>query len=128
MAALPPASRWWRNRSGDREQATQVAERFFSAVESNDGAAACAQLAPDTRKALEDDEQKPCREAIVSLQIEPGALSKVELYLTNGKADLDNGDSAFLSLTPDGWRLSAVGCKPGSGPPQDEPMECELEA
>ena len=115
-------------RSADRDRAAAVAERFFSAVESNDGAAACAQLAPDTRKALEDDEQKPCREAIGSLQIEPGALSKVELYLTNGKADLDNGDSAFLSLTPDGWRLSAVGCKPGSGPPQDEPMECELEA
>jgi hypothetical protein len=115
-------------RSGDRDRAAAVAERFFAAVDSGDGATACAQLVPDTRKALEDDEQKPCREAIGALQIEPGALTEVELYLTNGKADLDNGDSAFLSLTAEGWRLSAVGCKPGSGPPEDEPMDCELEA
>ena len=62
------------------------------------------------------------------LRIEPGALTGVELYLTNGKADLDNGESAFLSLTAEGWRLSAVGCKPGDGPPTDAPMDCELEA
>ena len=115
-------------RSAERDRAAAVTERFFAAVENDDGAAACAELAADTRKALEDDEQKPCREAIGSLQIEPGALSSVELYLTNGKADLDNGDSVFLSLTSDGWRLSAVGCKPGAGPSEDEPMECELEA
>jgi hypothetical protein len=115
-------------RSADRDRATAVAERFFAAIDSGDGAVACAQLAPDTRKALEDDERKPCPQAIGALQIEPGAPTEVELYLTNAKADLDNGDSAFLSLTAKGWRLSAVGCKPGSGSSQDEPMECELEA
>ena len=115
-------------RSGDRDRAAEVAERFFAAVNSGDGAAACAQLAPDTRKALQDDEQKPCREAIGTLSIEPGALTGIALYLTNAKADLDNGQSAFLSQTADGWRLSAVGCKPGDGPPADAPMDCELEA
>ena len=115
-------------RSGDRAQATEVADRFFKAIGSGDGATACAQLSPDTRKALEDDEQKPCREAIGGLHIDPGAPTEIELYLNNAKADLDNGDSAFLSLTAEGWRLSAVGCKPGDGPPADAPMDCDLEA
>ena len=115
-------------RAADRERATEVAERFFTAVGSGDGATACAQLSADTRKALEDDEGKPCREAIGGLSIDTGSPTKLELYLTNAKADLDNGESAFLSLTADGWRLSAVGCKPGDGPPSDAPMDCELEA
>ena len=115
-------------RSGDQAQATEVTERFFAAVGSGDGATACAQLSTDTRKALEQDERKPCREAIGGLSIDPGSPTKVALYLTNAKADLDNGESAFLSLTAEGWRLSAVGCKPGDGPPADTPMDCELEA
>jgi hypothetical protein len=115
-------------RTADREQATEVAERFFTAVGAGDGVTACAQLGADTRKALEDDEGKPCRDAIGGLSLEAGTPTKLELYLTNAKADLDNGESAFLSLTAEGWRLSAVGCKPGSDPPEDEPMDCELEA
>jgi hypothetical protein len=114
--------------SDDRAQARGVAERFFAAIRSGDGAAACGELSSDTRKKLEADEQKPCREAIGGLDIEPGALTRLELFLTNAKADLANGDSAFLSLTAQGWRLSAVGCKPGDGPPADVPMDCELEA
>lgn len=115
-------------RTEDREQATQVAERFFSALGSGDGAAACAQLSADTRTALEDDEQKPCREAIGGLSIDAGSPAKLELYLTNAKADLDNGQSAFLSQTAEGWRISAAGCRPGDGSPADLPMDCELEA
>lgn len=114
--------------SDDRRDATGVAERFFAAVESGDGGAACEQLSPDTRNALESDEQKPCREAIGELQIEPGRVAALEVSLTNAKADLENGASAFLSRTKEGWRLSAVGCKPEEGPPSETPMDCELEA
>ncbi|MBA2637461.1 MAG: hypothetical protein H0U79_04440, partial [Solirubrobacterales bacterium] len=114
--------------SDDRAEARGVAERFFAAVESGDGGAACDQLSLDTRSKLEGDEQRPCREAIGELRIEPGPLAAIELFLTNAKADLENGESAFLSLTADGWRLSAVGCKPREGEPSEEPMDCELEA
>ena len=41
------------------------------------------------------------------------------------KVDLADGRSAFLELTSEGWRLSAVGCDPGAG---DEPYTCELDA
>ena len=115
-------------RTDDRDRATEVAQKFLQAVGAGDGAVACGLLADDTRTALEDEEQKPCGEAIGSLQIEPGAPTAVELSLTNAKADLDNGDSAFLSETADGWRVSAAGCKRGDGPPAHVPMDCELEA
>ena len=114
--------------SDDRAAATAVAERFFAALASGDGATACDQLSVDTRMKLEQDAQKPCREAIGDAKIQPGALAAIELFSTNAKADLVNGDSAFLSLTAAGWRLSAVGCKPADGPPSDVPLDCELEA
>ena len=89
---------------------------------------ACGLLAEDTRKALEDEEQEPCGEAIGGVEIDAGAPTAVELYLTNAEAELDNGERAFLSRTADGWRVSAAGCKAGDGPPEDVPMDCELEA
>ena len=115
-------------RDGDRENATAVAERFLAAIGSGDGAVACGLLAADTRKALEDEEQKPCGEAIGGVDIHAGSPIAVELYLTNAEADLDNGERAFLSETADGWRISAAGCKAGDGPPEDVPMDCVLEA
>jgi hypothetical protein len=115
-------------RSDDRAAAREVSERFFAAIESGDGGAACDQLSVDARDALEGDEQKPCREAIGELQIESGPLAAIEVSLTGAKVDLQNGESAFLSLTAEGWRLSAAGCRPGDGEPSEVPMDCELEA
>ena len=115
-------------READRKDATAVAERFLAAVGSGDAAVACGLLAADTRKALEDEEQKPCREAIGAVEIDAGSPIAVELYLTNAEADLDNGERTFLSETAGGWRISAAGCKAGDGPPDDVPMDCELEA
>jgi hypothetical protein len=113
--------------SDDRDQVRAVAERFFAAVEGGDGAAACEQLSEDARSTLEREEEQPCREAIASLELEGGELGAVEVYLTNAKVDLASGDSAFLSLTADGWRLTAAGCQPEEGEPADVPLECELE-
>jgi hypothetical protein len=115
-------------RGADRDAATAAAERFFEAVGAGDAAVACGLLADDTRKALEDQEQKPCGEAIGGVEIDAGAPTAVDLYITNAQAELDNGERAFLSLTADGWRVSAAGCKRGGGPPADAPMDCELEA
>ena len=115
-------------RADDRAQATEVARKFLAAVGAGDAAVACELLAEDTLKALEDEEQKACGEAIGGVEIDAGSPTAVELYLTNAEAELDNGERAFLSLTSDGWRVSAAGCKRGDGPPADVPMDCELEA
>jgi hypothetical protein len=115
-------------RSADRTEAREVAERFVSALESGDGAAACAQLSQDTRDALEGDEGQPCRQAIGALAIEPAPLARVEVFITNARAELEGGESVFLSETAEGWRISAAGCRPKAGDPADVPLDCELEA
>ena len=40
----------------------------------------------------------------------------------------EGGESAFLSEGTDGWKLSAVGCKPEKGRPHNRPYECEAES
>lgn len=115
-------------RDGDRDTVEAVTDRFYAALDAGDGATACAQLSTDTRSELESQEQQPCAEAVGSLQLEGGDLERVQVYVTNAKADLASGETAFLSLTSDGWRLSAVGCTPVGGKPADRPYDCELEA
>jgi hypothetical protein len=115
-------------RGGDRADARAVTVRFLTALERGDGTVACAQLSPDTRAALVDSEQKPCSEAVGSLGLQASPVTRLQLYVTNAKADLANGDSAFLSQGAQGWRLSAVGCRPARGKPADAPYDCALEA
>jgi hypothetical protein len=98
-------------RDGDRDDVQAVTDRFYAALEAGDGETACAQLSTDTRT-----------------EVEGGDLTRVQVYVTNAKADLASGESAFLSYTEDGWRLSAVGCQPVGGKPADRPYDCELEA
>jgi len=115
-------------RSGDRAEVRTVTEHFLTAFEAGDGQAACADLSTDTRKELESQEQRDCRDAVGELELEPGAPDRVEVYVTNAKVDLASGQSVFLSRTKEGWRLSAVGCEPEAGEPADRPFDCELEA
>lgn len=114
--------------SDDRAQVRAVAERFFGAVAAGDGAAACAELSADTRSQLESQEGRDCRDAVTGLTLEGGRLTREQVFVTNAKVDLASGQSAFLSRTEQGWRLSAVGCEPEGGKPADRPYDCELEA
>jgi hypothetical protein len=113
-------------RTGARETVGAVTERFYAAVQHGDGRTACAQLSPDTRMQLESQEGHACRRAVTQLQLHGGALRRVQVFLTNAEADLSSGETAFLDHGAQGWRLSAVGCKP-QGPPADEPYQCEVQ-
>jgi hypothetical protein len=115
-------------RSDDRADVRSVTERFFAAVEAGDGEAACLELDADTRSQLESQEERDCREAVTELQLDGGAPTRVEVYVTNAKVDLAGGQSAFLGRTDDGWRLSAIGCEPQADKPADRPFDCEVEA
>jgi hypothetical protein len=114
--------------SDDRSTVRQVTQRFFSALSSGDGETACAQLSSDTRKELESQEKKDCREAITGLQVHPGTATRIQLYITNAKVDLSSGESTFLSYGQQGWRIDAVGCKVKEAKPADQPYDCEAEA
>jgi hypothetical protein len=115
-------------RSGDRADVRGVTQRFLGALERHDGTAACAELSRDTRSRLESSEQKPCRDSIGTLGLQAARVTRVQVFVTNAKADLANGDSVFLSEGMDGWQLSAIGCRPAGGKPADRPFDCALEA
>jgi hypothetical protein len=104
-----------------------VSERFSAAVEAQDGERACAQLSPQTRAQLEEQEQRQCREAITGARLEPGSVTQVQVYLLNAVVELSNGEAEFLEQGQEGWRLSAVGCTPQKGKPSDHPYDCQVE-
>jgi hypothetical protein len=104
-----------------------VSDRFLQALEAKDGAAACQTLSDQARAHLENEEGKPCPDAIGGLGLQSSTVSRVQVYMTSAKADLRNGDSLFLSEGPDGWRLDAIGCTPTAGKPADRPYDCALQ-
>ena len=112
--------------TADRERdAAAVAERFHAALESRDGQAACAELNPETASKLEQQEKKPCEEAIVTLELPSGAsVADTRVYETSAFAQLVEGGADFLDLSPGGWWVSAAGCQITA---PEQPYDCELE-
>ena len=111
---------------GDDERAVSaVTDGFVHAVEADEGDVACAQLSAATVDALEREEGEPCEEAAPRLEIVASEVRRAQVFGIAAKVDLAAGDSAFLELTPDGWRVAAAGCRPAAG---EEPYECEVEA
>jgi hypothetical protein len=113
--------------SDDRATVRQVTERFYSAYEADRGDVACATIASETRKQLESEESEPCPEAIGSVELSGGAVTKVAVQMTNAKVDLAGGESLFLSQEQPGWRITALGCRV-TETPTDTPLDCELDA
>jgi hypothetical protein len=106
----------------DVDEVRAVSERFSAAVEAQDGERACAQLSPQTRAQLEDQEQRQCREAITGVRLEPGSVTQVQAIV-----ELSNGEAEFLEQGKEGWRLSAAGCTPQKHEPRDQPYDCQVE-
>jgi hypothetical protein len=112
--------------AGERaDDVAAVTARFHAALEAGDGPAACAELSAETVSKLERDEEKPCEEAILGLDLPKGgtiAVRRVEMR--SAYTRLAEGGADFLNEGPDGWKISAAGCEPTvSG----RPYECELE-
>ena len=102
-----------------------VAQRFHSALEAGDGRAACDQLSETTASKLEQQKNKPCDEAILGLELPKGGpVAATGVYVESAYALGAEGGTDFLSEGPEGWTISAAGCRP-TAPKQ--PYECELE-
>jgi hypothetical protein len=114
-------------RANDRAAVGDVTDTFFAALGSGDGDQACDQLSPETRSALEQQEKSDCRDAVTELDLSAGSVDRVDVDVVSATVELSSGESAFLDQTAEGWRLSAVGCKPLSGERADGPYDCELE-
>jgi hypothetical protein len=111
--------------SGRSADAAAVAERFHRALERRDGAAACDQLAPETRRALEQRGRRACARAILDLELPARAVpTETSVYVTSAAVALEDGGRTFLDEFAGGWKVSASGCRP-TGP--NMPYDCELE-
>jgi hypothetical protein len=117
LAACGTASR--------EHDAAAVAERFQAALQSKDGKAACAELSEETASKLEQQEKKPCEQAILGLELRRGgSVAFTEVEITSAYVGLAEGGADFLDLGPEGWSISAAGCEPTA---PDQPYDCELE-
>jgi hypothetical protein len=111
--------------SGCAELHQPDVERVASAFARPGAEAAdrCALLAPATVAALEHDETTACADAISELELPGGAVASSEVWGDNAVVRL-TGDTLFLTLTGEGWKVTAAGCRSqGEGP-----YLCRLEA
>ena len=112
-------------RSGDRANVRSIAESFYAAAGAHDGARACTWLSADARQALEQDQSEPCSRAVEQLKLSGNRARRVEVYSTEAAVALRGGDVVYLEETPQGWRISAAGCR---DPAYANPATCELQS
>lgn len=105
------------------EGVAAVAARFYQAIASKDGAAACALMEAATRSELEQSSGQPCETAVLGEGIQPvGDPVAVRTYETMGQVRYA-GETAFLVDVGSGWRVMAAGCTPQPG---DLPYDCKV--
>jgi hypothetical protein len=113
--------------TGGRERdAAAVSAAFHAALARGDGQGACDELSEETAAKVEQQEKKPCDQAILTLDLpKGGTAADRRIEITSGYVRLSDGTADFLDDGPEGWKVSAAGCKPGAT--SDEPYDCEVE-
>jgi hypothetical protein len=112
--------------TGDRERdVAAVVERFHAALARDDGATACEELSTAAAGAVEQQEEAPCEEAILRLDLPRDAIvGQSRVYLRSASVEVDDSGATFLEEGPSGWKVSAAGCTPTA---PGKPYDCELE-
>ena len=106
------------------DAAAERARHFYASLAAGDGAKACADLAPEARSSLEQQEEKPCEKAILDQDLPtPPSHESAKVYGSMAQVAVGT-ETAFLSRYDDGWRLTAVGCTPTR---PGEPYDCAIE-
>ncbi|WP_239143195.1 hypothetical protein [Actinoplanes philippinensis] len=99
-------------RSGAAEE---TARRFLQAAAGGDGQAACDALAPETERQID----APCARTIVDEALTaPSDQADSQVYGQRALVRF-TGDTVFLAVFPDGWRVVAAGCVPRGERPYD---------
>jgi hypothetical protein len=105
------------------DQAAQVAESWEQ-LNGGDAAQACDLLSPRTRIEIEKSTEKKCAEALDDEDLpDASALTGVDVFGHDAIVRFAN-DTVFLARFPEGWRVTAAGCRPG--PSDDKPYDCDV--
>jgi hypothetical protein len=110
-------------RTNERPRAEQAAVAFYDAITQQNGAAACALLAPETLQDIEKSAKQPCDQAIADEDL-PDQLGKVSDTAVHGNEAtiVAAGDTVFVSDFDGVWKIVAVGCTAQG----DLPYDCEI--
>ncbi|MCB5164274.1 hypothetical protein LG634_05400 [Streptomyces bambusae] len=109
--------------AGRRDGARDAGAAFERALAAADHRAACALLVPATRARLEQDESKPCPDALPGQHLpQGGAVRTTEVYGRQALLKL-TADTLFLSQFRGGWKVAAAGCTPRG----EQPYSCTVE-
>jgi hypothetical protein len=89
----------------------EAARAFTSAVQRQDGAAACSLLAPRTKAGLEQSAGQACRKAVLAEDLPSYGASEgaADVFGTAARFTTDD-DALFLARFQGGWKVSAAGC------------------
>ncbi|WP_081237270.1 hypothetical protein [Streptomyces viridosporus] len=106
-----------------RDRVTEDVTSFERALDAGQRARLCAALAPSTREELEQAAKSRCEQAIGEQDLpRAGAVRSVDVYGDQARVVLEH-DTVFMARFPDGWKVTAAGCRPR---PQ-QPYQCEIE-
>ncbi|WP_246850035.1 hypothetical protein [Nocardioides xinjiangensis] len=99
--------------------ARSAAQQLLRAVDTGDGSAACALLAPAARDELEQQSGRPCERAVLQEDLGSGSgAAHVEVYDSMAQVRL-GADTVFLSRFDGRWLVVGAACTPVAGRPYD---------
>ena len=104
--------------SADQDEAVHAADAFVAAVDGEDGAAACAVLAPATVSELVQSSQKPCEEAVLEEAEPAGPRVDARTFGTMSQVRYRD-DVLFVTRFGEEWKVMAAACTPKAGDPYD---------
>ena len=108
----------------EREEAAAAAGAFTASV-AGDPSAACALLAPSTLESVEKDGES-CPQALASSGVTAGGEPTSVAVAGHSAQVRYPGDTVFLALFDDGWRVTAAGCR-REAPDPAVPYDCTVE-
>jgi hypothetical protein len=96
---------------------------FYEAFSRQDGAAACALLAPETANDVETSGKAPCEDAVTEedLPEQLGTVTETDVFGSEALVRAEN-DTVFVSDFDGLWKIVAAGCTPRG----DRPYDCTL--
>jgi hypothetical protein len=105
-----------------RSAASTAAAGFERALRAGDSVAACAALAPATRRELERSAKTGCAQAVIEQELARVAnVGNVDVYGQQARV-VFGADTVFLSRFSSGWKVTAAGCTARP----ERPYECEI--